>query len=158
MGSNIGRMALMSQKMWFQMPLSLSATAWLEICSLEQTQRHDAVRVQTVSQWVTVTSKSRKLPNVRKDMSELKRSCSERDLLSCLPQGQFLAGPCCLLPGKGRCRGGRSCLHSDPDYSGLIIHFMDSLALCLSYFLRDFWLLVMLLFSWHQILERMKSE
>lgn len=32
------------------MPLSLSATAWLEICSLEQTQRHDVVRVQTVSQ------------------------------------------------------------------------------------------------------------
>lgn len=139
------------------MPLSLSATAWLEICSLEQIQRHDLVRVQTVSQWVTVTSKSKNYPMWgRRSLSwsgvvqkEICSRVSSRD--------SFWLGLAVCFQGREDgegVQGEGSCLYFHPDYSGLIIHFMDSLALCLSSFLRDFWLLVMLLFSWYQILEK----
>ena len=69
------------------------------------------------------------------------RLSAEGNVLSGSPAERVFGWALLYAPRKGAgcgmC-GGLFTVHSNSDCSGLIIHFMDSLALCLSFFLRDF--------------------
>lgn len=127
--------------------------------------------MQTLSQWAAFKFKSRNFTHVGKETTELKgnclwswmhgrvggRVCAEENL-SDLQQREFLAVLCPWLP-QGWGWGWGCFLYSQIlIIQGLIIHFMDWLALGLSFFLRVSWLLVMLLLSQCWRVERMKRE